>query len=403
VSGEATRVLVLTSSTGGGHDTRAGALRDWAARETAGRPWQVQLNQALEETHPIYQIGVTTYNVIQRVWPALHHIYYNILEAVSFCGGGNAAEAKKKGGGGFMAGREVFMKVVREARPDLVVSTHDHLNHSFFSDARAALPERPPKCATYCGELHGGYGFSRHWVNPAADLFIGAVEEACAAARGLGMAPERTWNGGFLLDPSFWAPRDAAAEAAYVREELKLEPGRFTLLLSTGANSAQNHVALLNALVAGGRLPGPAQVVALCGSDPRALATVKAWGERHPELPVRALPRVRNMAQLMRVVSAVVSRPGTGTTSEAILSGAPLLFNTLGGIMPQEMITVKYCRERGFGRVVRRPADLAAAVRGWLGAPETLAVERASVVKAQPARTPADIVGRLRELVETGR
>jgi processive 1,2-diacylglycerol beta-glucosyltransferase len=393
VSEQAIRILVLTSSTGGGHDTRARALRDWAAREHPG--WTVEMHQALEETHWIYGVGVEAYNIIQRTWPALHHIYYNILEAVSFCGG----KPKEGDNGGFMAGRKVFMEVVRKAQPDLVVSTHDHLNHEFFSAARAALPESPPKCATYCGELEGGYGFSRHWVNPRADLFIGAVEECCAAARGLGMPAERTWRGDFLLDPSFWAPRDAEVEAGFVREELKLEPGRFTLLLSTGGNSAQNHLALLDALVAGGALPGPAQVVALCGNDKRAVEEVTAWGARHPELPVRALPRVKSLAQLMRVASVVVTRPGTGTTSEAILSGAPLLFNTLGGIMPQEMITVKYCRERGFGRVLRGPGDLAAAVRGWLAEPGTLAAERARVAAARPTRTPADILRRLEELV----
>jgi processive 1,2-diacylglycerol beta-glucosyltransferase len=384
--------LVLTSSTGGGHDTRARALRDWAARERPG--WVVELHQALEETHWIYGVGVTAYNIIQRTWPALHHVYYNILEAVSFCGGqpkaGDSAE--------FMPGRKKFMDVVRKARPDVVVSTHDHLNHGFFSAARAALPAQPPKCATYCGELYGGYGFSRHWVNPQADLFIGAVKECCEAARGLGMPAERTWRGDFLLDPSFWAPRDAAGEEKFLREELKLEPGRLTLLLSTGGNSAQNHLALLEALVAGGPLPGPAQVVALCGDDAEALKTVEVWAAAHPELPVRGLPRTRSMAQLMRVSSAVVGRPGTGTTSEAILSGAPMLFNTLGGIMPQEMITVKYGREHGFGRVVRRPGDLAEVVRGWLREPESLAAERGRVAAVRPVRTPADILGKLEEL-----
>ncbi len=397
MSEQPVRILVLTSSTGGGHDTRARALRDWAKRE---RPtWQVELNQALEKTHPIYLVGVEAYNLIQRTWPRLHHVYYNILEAVSFCGG----QPKEGDNGGFMAGRKKFMEVVRKAQPDLVVSTHDHLNHAFFSAARAAMPEAPPKCVTYCGELEGGYGFSRHWVNPTADLFIGAVEECCEAARGLGMPAARTWRGDFLLDPSFWAPRDAGMEAAFVREELKLEPGKFTLLLSTGANSAQNHLALLDGLVAGGALPGPAQVVALCGRDERAAREVTEWGARHPELPVRALPRVKSLAQLMRVASVVVTRPGTGTTSEAILSGAPLLFNTLGGIMPQEMITVKYCRERGFGRVLRGPADLAAAVRGWLAEPATLAAERARVAEAKPARTPADILRRLEELAGSGK
>jgi processive 1,2-diacylglycerol beta-glucosyltransferase len=251
--------------------------------------------------------------------------------------------------------------------------------------------------------LHGGYGFSRHWVNPKADLFIGAVPEVCDQAKKMGMAPERTFLGGFLLHPAFWEPRDLAAEEKFVREDLKLEPGRFTLLLSTGANSAQNHLALLHALKAAAPLPAPMQVVALCGKDERTLKEIQGWAARNPDLPVRALPHVRHLAQLMRVTSAVVARPGTGTTTEAILSGVPVLFNTLGGIMPQEVITVKFCREHGFGRVLRRPSDLAATVRDWLADPATLAAERQRVLAARPDRTPTDILRRLQELVATHR
>jgi processive 1,2-diacylglycerol beta-glucosyltransferase len=404
MSGRPLRILVLTSSTGGGHDMRARSLRDWGARQTAGGgpAWDVTIHQALEDTHFIYKIGVEFYNSIQCFWPGFHHIYYNLLEFVSFCGGGakKAARGGRGDQGGFMPGRRVFMDVVRRASPDLVVSTHDHLNHGFMAAARPAMPKAPPKCVTYCGELFGGYGFSKHWVNPALDLFIGAVDECTQTARDLGMEDKRAWTGGFLLHPQFWDPRDPADEERLVRDELGLEPGRFTLLLSTGANSAQNHLALLNALVASGPLPEPAQVLALCGRNEKARATVEAWAKKHPQLPVRALPYVNNLSRLMRIASAVVARPGTGTTSEAILSGAPLLFNTLGGIMPQEVITVKFCQARGFGRVLRRPADLVAAVRGWLAQPETLAAERANVAKARPARTPLDILVKLRELME---
>lgn len=386
------RVLVLSSSTGGGHDSRARALRAWVAQGDSPTPWEIEQHQALEETHIVYGFGVGLYNTIQRVWPRLHHVYYNILEFVSFCGG--------SGEGGVM-GRKAFQEGVRKARPDLVISTHDHLNHGFFAAARSAMPEAPPKCATYCTELNGGYGFSRHWVNPKADLFIGAVPEVCAEAQKLGMPPERTFLGGFLLDPAFWSPRDGAEEEKFLREELGLEPGKFTLLLATGANSAQNHLALLDALVAAG--PLPAQVVALCGSDDRTIGNLNAWAKRNPGLPVRALPKMPNLAQLMRVTSAVVARPGTGTTTEAILTGVPILFNTLGGIMPQEIITVKFCREHGFGKVLANPADLATTVRGWIANPGLLAAERERILAARPNRTPVDILRRLQELVPARR
>jgi processive 1,2-diacylglycerol beta-glucosyltransferase len=388
------RVLVLTSSTGGGHDSRARALRAWSVRDTTNPTLEVELHQALEEAHVIYRFGVGIYNTIQRFWPRLHHIYYNVLEVGSFASGS---------GEGSVMGRASFQAVVRKIHPDLVVSTHDHLNHGFFAACREALPDAPPKCATYSTELFGGYGFSKHWVNPKADLFIGAVPEVCEEAHRLGMARERIFLGGFLLHPAFWTPHDQADNEKFQREELNLEPGRFTILLSTGANSAQNHIALLNALIADGPLPAPAQVVALCGHDDRALAELHVWAQRHPELLVRPVPRLMHLAQVMRVTSVVVARPGTGTTTEAILSGTPILFNTLGGIMPQEIITVKFCQKHRFGKVIKHPREFAAQIRAWLADPATHAAEQARVRASNPDCIPTGILNRLRELVANRR
>ena len=88
-------------------------------------------------------------------------------------------------------------------------------NHGYFEAARAFLGRDRVRCVTYCGELAGGYGFSRNWVNPEADLFIGPVAETCEAAIALGMPKEKTKVGGFLLRPEFY--RSAAGGRASSR------------------------------------------------------------------------------------------------------------------------------------------------------------------------------------------
>jgi UDP-N-acetylglucosamine:LPS N-acetylglucosamine transferase len=95
---------------------------------------------------------------------------------------------------------------------------------------------------------------------------------------------------------------------------------------------------------------------------------------------------------LMRSVSAIVARPGTGTTSEAIASACPLLLNCLGGVMPQEHITVKFCREHGLAQLIRSPNDLARTVENWREHPELPAAIRQSMKKTSPSMHPRDIV-----------
>ncbi|MFH1067559.1 MAG: glycosyltransferase [bacterium] len=374
------KILVLTSSTGGGHDMRARALREWAARAADA---EAVVHQALEDAHGLYRFGVGFYNFIQKNCPALHHVYFNFLEVAGMCRSSRRMLGKKK-----------FQRVLKETRPDVIVSVHGTLNHGFFELARAVLKD--VKCVTYCGELFGGYGFSKHWVNPQADLFIGAVDETCQAAADWGMPLERIWSGGFLLRPAFWAGSWREQERdQFVEKELGFDPRQFLLVLGTGAMGANCHLRFLNALWKAGVR---SQVLALCGRSKRTLAEVKGWARLHSGFPVKAMAYTDDMPRILGAASAIVARPGTGTTSEAILSGCPLIFNGLGGVMPQEGITVKFCRKYGLGQMARRARDLPVIVAEWMRHPERLEEIRRRMAEIRPKNHPLNIFEKLAEL-----
>ncbi|MDR2429830.1 MAG: hypothetical protein LBD14_02850 [Puniceicoccales bacterium] len=381
------KILLLSSSTGGGHDMRARSLAQWAAASEA-RPLGIETSrhQALENGAPLYVFGAGLYNLIQRRLPALHHVYFNVLELFPFCGSART-----------MPGRAAFQQLVRRANPDLVLSTHDHLNHAFLDAARDAMPGNPPLCGTYCGELSGGYGFSKHWVNPRADFFIGAVDACTEAARRHGMSPEKSWTGGFLLNPDFWASPDATSpgRVAFFCETLRLEPSRFTLLLGTGSNGANNHLALLNELARARVHP---QVIALCGRNEQARRDIDAWARSNAQIPVRALGYQQHMRQVMDCADLLFARPGTGTTSEALQTGIPIVFNGIGGVMPQELITLRYCRRFFETLVVRRARALPALISQLMSTPDRLATMRSGIVHARPDGHPVRILERLAAL-----
>ncbi len=355
---------------------RARAFQDWA-QLTPQAGLCTQIHRPLEHSHWLYAFGVWLYNWIQRTAPILHQVYYNFLEIVPVVRTSKPLGAQK------------FHDVLMRTRPDVIISVHDSLNHGFFEYAKAVLGDRV-RCVTYCGELSGGYGFSRHWVNPAADLFIGAVPETCAAAVRWGMALEKTLAGGFLLRRPFYDPvPDEAARRAYVRDQLRLDPDEFILLLSASSRGAHNHVRFLEALE---RYRSHVPVVLLCGKSRQAREEVEAWAQANPQARVRVLAHNTNVAQLMRSVSAVVARPGTGTISEAIVSGCPLLLNCLGGVMPQEYITVKFCRQHAIAEELRIPKDLARLVAQWKRNPALPAAIREAMKQACPPSHPREIV-----------
>ncbi len=378
------KILILTSSSGGGHDMRARSFKQWAEHpECADLGVTVQIHQALESTGGLYAFGSELYNFIQRWWPNLHHVYFNLLEWIPFCSTDSLPRA------------DAYRRFIRESDPDIILSTHDHLNHAYMKVARDAYGpgERRPLTGTYCGELFGGYGFSKHWVNPAADFFIAAVDPCLEQSRRLGMPGARAFTGGFMLNPDFWsAPTSRAERERIRREEFGLPPGGFTLILATGANGANNHLTLLRAFDAAGVRPN---IIALCGNNAAAKAEVEAWAAAHPHLPVCALGHQTRMKRVMECADAIFARPGTGTTSEAILAGIPIIFNGIGGVMPQELITVKYARTKFETHVVRRAGQLPGIVNARMQNPGNSVRAKQDTASAHPGGHPRAVLERL--------
>ncbi|MEM6823121.1 MAG: UDP-N-acetylglucosamine--LPS N-acetylglucosamine transferase [Verrucomicrobiota bacterium] len=379
------KLLILTSATGSGHNMRAKALSLWAEQERSDS-WDVQINETLETSHPLYRLGVETYNVIQRNAPWAHHIYFNYLEIASM-----HRNADK------IMGASRFTQFIQETKPDIIVSVHGHTNHGFFELARRALPESPPICGTYCGELYGGYGLSRHWINPKADFFIGAAPEICEAAiKEHSMPHSKTHHLGFLLRPPFYESNlDESARRQFLVDEFHLDPDMFTLILSTGDAGANNHLKFLNALEA---LSLPIQVVALCGRNKSTLEKIQKWSQMDRAVKAIPLGYRQDMHYLMQSVTAIVARPGTGATSEAILCGCPIIHNGMGGIMPQEWITVQFCRSHGIDRVIYTPKQLASVAQKWLEHPDIPKNIRRKMANIKPTQTPKDIIRFLESL-----
>ncbi len=379
------RLLILTSSTGGGHDARAGAFAEWALRHPE-LGVEVERFAPLEAAGPHYRLGLHLYRLIQMHGPRAHHLYFAFLE--------HAALHSRKWK---LLGVRPYVDKLLDYRPDWVLSVHPHLNRGFLDLAREVLGRRRVRTGTCCTELDGGYGFSRHWVNPASDVWIGATEPACAHARSLGMPAERTYLGGFVLHPDFYRPAMSGEERGrFLRESFGLDAGAPTVLFATGAAGANHHLAFLEALDRGGIA---LQVLALCAHRAPLLERLRRWRPRRSDIRVVALPYTRQMPRLLRAVDALVSRGGSCTTSEAIRSGCPLIVDALGGVMPQEGVTLRYLERFGTPRRIRRARDLPAAVEAVLE-PRQAECARARIGQAMPPGEPLRVLEHL--LVRAG-
>ena len=320
-------LLILSSSTGGGHDMRANALKSWW---TEGKG-EARIMHPLESGFVLYRWGSGLYNFIQRKLPLFHYLYFYFLEYASIHRGARRIIA---------SGR--FSREVRDFDPDLVLSVHAHLNHGYFQIARDSIHHKRTKFVIYCGELDDGQGFSRHWVNPDADLFAGPFEETCQAARKRGMPEEKTLVTGPLLRKPFYQSPEQPGRAEFLAE-YGLSDQLKTYVLGTGANGVNRHREVIEAF---NRTDSPCQLLALCGKNKATFDELVRIKDQS-KIPFVPLPEksAMAMAMILHHADCLFARPGAGMTTEAIACGTPVIFDVSRGVMPQETNNLNFWKK----------------------------------------------------------
>lgn len=376
-STEPLRTLILTSSSGNGHNAAADAFTDWTTY-LLGSQIEIKIEHLLENSSFILAKAVDFYNYIQRNAPWFHHVYYNIIELQELINPGTVS-----------LGRDYYIQLLNDFQPQVIISVHDALNKGYFELGKQIIGSHL-RCVTYCLEFQGGYGFSRNWVNQNTDLFWVATEETAQAVITLGMNPEKVKFLGNILPRNFYnLPLNQIEKNKILARELGLNTGKFTLLLATGGAGAQNHLAFLNNLVA---LKNHLQIIVLCGHNQNAMEKVKIWSQRNPSFHLCILPFTDKMERIIQVSDAIVTRPGGRTSCEALHLGCPIIFNCIGGIMPQELLTVGYFKNRDISTTIYNPQHLASIIHTWIFQPEVYLTIRNKILLSKQQFNPEQIV-----------
>jgi processive 1,2-diacylglycerol beta-glucosyltransferase len=356
------RILVLTSSTGGGHDARAQAFAEWCFL-LYRHEVDVRIEQMLEKSSVVNRGGVGIYNWIQRRMPALHTAFYTVVEALSFL---NRRTVR--------LGRGYYVEVLKEYRPHLVFSVHDCLNRGYFPLARKILGADSVRCATYCGEFSGGWGYSINWIEPTVDLYFSRTPTARDFAVKKGIPPERARVRGHLMRPrSHQEVMSRDERELYRLKKLGLRRTRFTVFLATGGNGANNHTDLLPALL---RHADKCQVIIICGRDTQTYNELIHWRSNHPELPCYIEGYSEVVHLLMQASDMIVTRGGTTTCAKALHFRCPIVFNAFGGIMPQESLTWKFFNRGAQSEKISSGSDFGRILDAWMQEPATFAAYR---------------------------
>jgi processive 1,2-diacylglycerol beta-glucosyltransferase len=346
------RILVLTSSTGGGHDARAEAFAEWCF-QLYRHEVDVRIEHMLEKSSVVNRTGVNLYNRIQRLAPWVHRGFYAAIELLSWL---NRSDVTF--GAGF------YLKVLKDYQPHLVFSVHDCLNRGYFQLARKVLGGDRVRCATYCGEFSGGWGYSRNWIEPSVDLYFSRTPTARDYAVKQGIDPAKAPVRGYLMQPrahlEVLSPVD---RRVFQAKRFGLNPDKFTVFLATGGNGANNHFDLLPALV---RHADRVQAIVICGKNKETYHELVHWRALHPEFDCYLEGYSEIVHLLMQASDVIVTRGGTTTCAKALHFKCPIVFNAFGGIMPQEQLTWKFFRNGAASEKVESGSDFAHLIDRWM-------------------------------------
>ncbi len=386
VSGAPPPLLVWTAATGGGHRGVATAIVEAALRSGA-RPGTIRTSEPLERASPALRRVLAAYGPLVRhaplAWGGLFHL----------------TQAAPLGRAVAVALERLLLPALRaelvQGRPRAVLILHPLLVGPAVA-ARRSLPRgiAPPPLVVLVTDLAGGH---RSWIDPGVDWTLTASAAATRWAQGSGTPPDRTVEVGLPVHPDLAGPAPGTRARRALRRALGLDPDRFLVLITGGAEGAGPMAAAASRLLRSGL---PIQLAVVCGRNRRLAARLRRWAA---PLPIRVAGLVDDMPRWLQAADLVVGKAGPSSVAEAAAAGLPLLVT--GALAGQERPNIALVEREGFGQAVT-VTGLARAV-GQLAAPGSpryaaMREEARRWGRPRAAFTVAELLGRVGGTPPTG-
>jgi 1,2-diacylglycerol 3-beta-galactosyltransferase len=339
----AKKVLIITCDAGGGHRSVTKALRDALDHFFPGK-YHVQQTDIIAECFPFpLSLAGRAYGpVVNRLrfsWGVLWHLTNGrrrsplILRAIAPLASGRLAT------------------ILRETRPDIVISTHPFGNYLPARLLRQAGWDTP--LITMVTDL---VNIHHCWLCPEVDLYLVATEEARLTALSAGLPPDRVQVVGLPVGLEF---RQCTRGKEELRRELNLSPDLVTILVMGGGDGMGN---VFSSARAATQALAEIQLVVVAGRS----QTLKARLEAVPwEVPTTILGFVDNIADFMQAADLLITKAGPSTLSEALACGLPMLIT--GALRGQEEGNVGWAVETGAAVAALSPRQIGPALQNVLG------------------------------------
>lgn len=295
------KVLLLTASAGGGHNSAARAVKD----ELDKLDVETMVVDALKFASPVLDKVVSSgYEASAKYIP---HTYGSIYKL-------SGGKARKRNLDLFIRqvmGKKI-LQLVQSKKPDAIVCTHPFPTMALMKYKELGTVNIPVVSILTDYTAHPAY------IQKDADAFIIGDEDVEYILKAEGIPSEKIFPFGIPVSDNFLN----TDRVETVKRHLGLAD-KFTILLMGGSFGAGNIKESLIELLGS---PYDFQVVVVTGRDMILKEKLdKLILNIHTDKTVRILGFTKDMAELLTLGDVLVTKPGGLTTTEAILKGIPMI------------------------------------------------------------------------------
>jgi UDP-N-acetylglucosamine:LPS N-acetylglucosamine transferase len=330
-----TKLLILSSDTGEGHNSAAAAIEN--AARSAG--FQARIRKPLEESTSVNRALASFYNVLLTYRPQWMGAYYHLINTIR----PNESEFAYSKVRGYIG------RFIKAEDPDLILSVHPMMNHfiqHFIKERQLGIP-----CYTLLTDPFPP--FWKGWSSPYVDRYFVPTDEALQALTASGIPAWRIERVPMPVRSQF-VPATMSEIQAF-RNTLKLDDASI-ILINGGARGGGP---LLKVYKSVRRAAPDANILVICGRNNR----LQRRFERMMDRKTRSFGFLGDIHRYMGAADLIVTKPGALSSYEALGCGVPVLFTSLGCLMPQESGLFNAAEHYDFGFTAKTLKELESIVQ----------------------------------------
>ncbi|KAF0240546.1 MAG: UDP-N-acetylglucosamine:LPS N-acetylglucosamine transferase [bacterium] len=331
------KILILTSDSGGGHTSAARAIEAGLGMFSDPLSYLVHISRIIEESSSVTRQSILFYNFLLRHYQSYVKYYHWAIHKF------NLDRSL------YPFYRKYVGQLVDRFCPNVIVSVHPMVQYAvgrMLQDLK--LQDRIPLVTVVtdpCGNSWKGWA---------------AHEQAQQEIISYGVSPEKIRICGMPIHPKFQKVDELVPTE--MRQELGLDPDRFTVFINAGWIGGGNIPKVFSHLV---NTNLKMQAIFLAGKNDK----LREEAERialSARFPVKVLGYSDKMERLMRAADVMVSKIGGLTTFEALACRLPIIMDHITEPMPQESNTADLIASHNAGLRLCQVGDIVPILRNLI-------------------------------------